>query len=157
MRRILLMECEDHTLQRLRTGLVYDKGVKGNFLFFDQWPGAEATWMRRLWMYVARTNKHFKLKPRRMSRTNLDEYLAYYRPGDRPRSHLSEPTPEARWRPFTYEEILACDEVSLGLFSGSGTKVWKFPPSLQNRTYWLRISPSTFTQHWRSSRSCPET
>lgn len=88
MRRKLLMECEDHTLQRLPTGLFYAKGVKANFLFFDQWPGAEATWMRTLWMYVVRTNKHFNLKPRRMSRTNLDEYLANYRSGDRPRSHL---------------------------------------------------------------------
>jgi type I restriction enzyme M protein len=53
-----------------------------------------------------------------MIRTDLDEFVACYRPADR---HNRKPTwsgdsPDGRWRPFTYDEILSRDKVSLDLF-----------------------------------------
>jgi type I restriction enzyme M protein len=41
-----------------------------------------------------------------------------YRPADRHnrKATWSEDTPDGRWRPFTYDEILARDKVSLDLF-----------------------------------------
>ena len=53
-----------------------------------------------------------------MARADLDEFVACYRPGDRNQRQAtwSEATPEGRWRPYTYDEILARDKVSLDLF-----------------------------------------
>jgi type I restriction enzyme M protein len=118
VRRNLLKECEVHTLLRLPTGIFYAPGVKANVLFFDRRPGADTAWTKTLWVYDLRTNKHFTLKTKRMTRADLDEFVACYRPGDR---HIREATwseanPEGRWRSFTYEEILARDKVSLDLF-----------------------------------------
>ncbi len=69
-------------------------------------------------MYDLRTNKHFTLKTRRLVRADLDEFVECYRPGDRHnRTATWTPgTPEGRWRPYTYEEILARDKVSMDLF-----------------------------------------
>ena len=49
---------------------------------------------------------------------DLDEFVECYRPGERQkrRAAWSEKKPEGRWRPFTYDEILARDKVSLDLF-----------------------------------------
>jgi len=51
-------------------------------------------------------------------RSDLDEFVECYRPGER---HLrkptwSEQTPDGRWRPYTYDQIVARDKVSLDLF-----------------------------------------
>ena len=53
-----------------------------------------------------------------MSRADLDEFVRCYRPGDRHNriATWSEKTPDGRWRPYRYEEILARDKVSLDLF-----------------------------------------
>jgi type I restriction enzyme M protein len=69
-------------------------------------------------VYDLRTNKHFTLKTRRMTRADLDEFVECYRPADRHnrKATWSEKAPEGRWRPYTYEEILARDKVSLDLF-----------------------------------------
>ena len=55
--------------------------------------------------------------PTSKGRSDLDEFVECYRPGER---HLrkptwSEQTPDGRWRPYTYEEIVARDKVSLDL------------------------------------------
>ncbi len=118
VRKNLLQECEVHTLLRLPTGIFYAQGVKANVLFFDRKPGAKDPWTKTLWVYDLRTNKHFTLKTKRMTRADLDDFVACYRPGDRHAREAtwSEETPDGRWRPYTYEEIIARDKVSLDLF-----------------------------------------
>ena len=53
-----------------------------------------------------------------MTRPDLDDFVACYRPGNRHdrAATWTERTPSGRWRPYTYEEILARDKVSLDLF-----------------------------------------
>lgn len=53
-----------------------------------------------------------------MTRADLDDFVECYRPEGRHNraATWSEENPEGRWRPFTYEEILARDKVSLDLF-----------------------------------------
>ncbi len=117
VRRNLLKECEVHTLLRLPTGIFYAQGVKANVLFFDRKPGAKDAWTKELWVYDLRTNKHFTLKTKRMTRADLDEFVECYRPGDR---HNRTPTwsegnPDGRWRRYSYDELIARDKVSLDL------------------------------------------
>ena len=118
VRRNLLRECEVHTLLRLPTGIFYAQGVKANVLFFDRKPGAKESWTRTVWVYDLRTNKRFTLKTRRMTRADLDEFVACYRPGARHtrKATWSEQTPAGRWRPYSYDEIVSRDKVSLDLF-----------------------------------------
>ena len=118
VRRNLLRECEVHTLLRLPTGIFYAQGVEANVLFFHRRPGAKEPWTRTVWVYDLRTNKHFTLKTRRMTRADLDEFVACYRPGARHSREAtwSEQSPDGRWRPYSYGEIIGCDKVSLDLF-----------------------------------------
>jgi type I restriction enzyme M protein len=118
VRRNLLKECEVHTLLRLPTGIFYAQGVKANVLFFDRKPGAADPWTKTVWVYDLRTNKDFTLKTRRLSRADLDEFVACYRPGDRHNraATWSEQNPDGRWRPYSYDEIIKRDKVSLDLF-----------------------------------------
>jgi type I restriction enzyme M protein len=119
IRRKLLHECDVHTLLRLPTGLFYAQGVKANVLFFDRKPGAKEPWTKKLWIYDLRTNKHFTLKQSRMTRADLDEFVACYNPENR---NKRKPTwdekenPEGRWRAYDYEELAARDKCSLDLF-----------------------------------------
>ena len=94
-----------------------DLGVKANVLFFDRRPGAKEPWTRTVWVYDLRTNKHFTLKTRRMTRGDLDEFVACYRPGARHAREAtwSEQQPEGRWRPYAYDEIVSRDKGSLAL------------------------------------------
>lgn len=119
IRRRLLQECDVHTLLRLPTGIFYAQGVKANVLFFDRKPGAKAPWTHKLWIYDLRTNKEFTLKQRRMSRADLDEFVACYHPENRTQRKATwdaEKNPEGRFRPFSYEEITARDKCSLDIF-----------------------------------------
>jgi type I restriction enzyme M protein len=118
VRRKLLHECDVHTLLRLPTGIFYSQGVKANVLFFDRKPGSETPWTKTLWIYDLRTNQHFTLKERRMTRADLDDFVECYRPGARNqrRPTWSESNPQGRWRPFTLEELLQRDKVSLDIF-----------------------------------------
>ena len=118
VRRNLLRECDVHTLLRLPTGIFYAQGVKANVLFFDRKPGAKEPWTRTVWVYDLRTNKHFTLKTRRMTRADLDEFVACYRPCARQTREAtwSEQTPDGRWRPCSYDEVIGRDKVSLNLF-----------------------------------------
>jgi type I restriction enzyme M protein len=119
VRRKLLHECDVHTLLRLPTGIFYAQGVKANVLFFERKPGSDKPWTKKVWVYDHRTNCHYTLKTKTMTRANLDDFVACYRPGDH---HNRKPTwsdqknPEGRWRSFTYEEIAARDKCSLDLF-----------------------------------------
>jgi type I restriction enzyme M protein len=53
-----------------------------------------------------------------MVRADLDELVACFRPGERHlrRATWSSAKPDGRWRPYTYDEVLARDKVSLDLF-----------------------------------------
>ncbi|MBL8739047.1 MAG: SAM-dependent DNA methyltransferase [Planctomycetes bacterium] len=118
VRRKLLHECDVHTLLRLPTGIFYAQGVKANVLFFDRKRGSEKPWTKTVWVYDLRTNVHFTLKTKRMTRADLDDFVACYQPEGRQKRKAtwSEKKPDGRWRPFTLDEILARDKVSLDLF-----------------------------------------
>ena len=111
VRRRLLHECDVHTLLRLPTGIFYAQGVKANVLFFDRKPGSDTPWTKELWIYDLRTNKHFTLKANPLSRADLDDFVACYRPGQRAQREETE-----RFRRFTYDELVARDKASLDIF-----------------------------------------
>jgi type I restriction enzyme M protein len=96
----LLKECDVHTLAHLPTGIFCSQGVKANVLFLDRRPGANDPWTRWVGVYDLRANGHFTLKPRRLTRTDLDEFVACYQPGDRNTrtATWSESTVDGRWR-----------------------------------------------------------
>jgi type I restriction enzyme M protein len=118
VRRKLMHECDMHTVLRLPTGIFYAQGVKANVLFFERKPGSDKPWTRTVWVYDLRTNVHFTLKENPLSRADLDEFVECYRPGERQKRKAtwSEKTPDGRWRPYSYDEIVARDKVSLDLF-----------------------------------------
>lgn len=111
IRRNLLHECDVHTLIRLPTGIFYAQGVKANVLFFDRRPASETPWTKTLWIYDLRTNKRFTLKTKQMTRADLDDFVACYNPDNR---HERQET--ARFRPFTYEELIKREKVNLDIF-----------------------------------------
>lgn len=111
VRRRLLAECDVHTLLRLPTGIFYAQGVKANVLFFTKRPGSDEAQTRGVWIYDLRTNMHFTLKTKSLTRADLDDFVACYRPGAR---HEREET--ERFRRFTYDEIIARDKASLDIF-----------------------------------------
>lgn len=118
VRRRLLLECDVHTLLRLPTGIFYAQGVKANVLFFDRRPAAPEPWTKAVWVYDLRTNRRFTLKTRRMTRADLDDFVACFRPGARhARSATwSEGTPDGRWRAWPYDAIVNRDKANLDLF-----------------------------------------
>src|SRR5690349_20625471 len=122
VRRRLLKQFDVHTLLRLPTGIFYAGGVKANVLFFDKKPARpEAAWTSKLWVYDFRTGQHFTLKQSRLQRQHLDDFVACYRPGQ-PHDVRVE---TERFRPFTYEELVARDKVNLDI-------VWLKDPSLDD-------------------------
>jgi type I restriction enzyme M protein len=118
VRRNLMQQCDVHTLLRLPTGIFYAQGVKANVLFFDAKPAQEKPWTKKLWVYDLRTNKHFTLKQNQLMRSDLDEFVECYKPGERQkrRQTWSEKNPEGRWRAYDYEELIKRDKVNLDLF-----------------------------------------
>lgn len=96
---------------RLPTGIFYAQGVKANVLFFDRKPASETPWTKMLWIYDFRTNEHFTLKTKPLKRADLDDFVACYNPENRDERKESE-----RFKPFTYEELLKRDKVSLDIF-----------------------------------------
>ncbi len=118
VRRNLLQQCDVHTLLRLPTGIFYAQGVKANVLFFDAKPAQEKAWTKKLWVYDLRTNMHFTLKQSTLKRSDLDEFVECYKPGERHkrRQKWSEKNAEGRWRSFEYEELVKRDKVNLDLF-----------------------------------------
>jgi type I restriction enzyme M protein len=118
VRRKLLHECDVHTLLRLPTGIFYAQGVKANVLFFDRKPASETPWTKSLWIYDLRTNMDFTLKTRPLVREDLDDFVACYHPENRHErvAMWSAESPDARWRNFSYEELMARDKVNLDIF-----------------------------------------
>jgi type I restriction enzyme M protein len=111
LRRRLLREFEVHTLLRLPTGIFYAGGVKANALFFDKRPAADRPWTTTLWVYDFRTNRHFTKKESPLLREHLDDFVACYKPG----CPHSERIESARFKAFTYDEIVARDKANLDI------------------------------------------
>jgi len=110
VRRKLLHECDVHTLLRLPTGIFYAQGVKANVLFFDRKPASETASTKTLCVYDLRTNMHFTLKQNPLRYEHLEEFIRAYNPESR-----HERTETERFRPFSYDELLQRDKVSLDL------------------------------------------
>lgn len=110
IRRNLLRECDVHTILRLPTGIFYAQGVKANVVFFDRKPASEKPWTKYVWVYDLRTNKHFTLKRDPLARADLDEFVACFKAGNRAKRKESE-----RFRRFSYDEILARNQVNLDI------------------------------------------
>jgi type I restriction enzyme M protein len=111
IRRRLLEQYDVHTLLRLPTGIFYAGGVKANVLFFDRKPPQEHPWTDKLWIYDFRTNQSFTLKTRALVRADLDDFVASYNPANR-----YERTETERFKPFSYDELIARDKASLDIF-----------------------------------------
>ncbi len=122
VRRRLLNQFDVHTLLRLPTGIFYAGGVKANVLFFDKREARpDKPWTSTLWVYDFRTGQHFTLKQNPLRREHLDDFVKCYRPGE-PRSSRIE---TERFRPFTYDELIARDKVNLDI-------TWLKDPSLED-------------------------
>ncbi len=111
IRRKLLTDYDLHTMLRLPTGIFYAQGVKANVLFFDKKPANPGRpWTEKLWVYDLRTNQHFTLKQNPLRREHLDEFVDVFEPGRR-----GERVDSERWKPFTYDEVVARDKANLDI------------------------------------------
>jgi type I restriction enzyme M protein len=110
VRRKLLHECDVHTLLRLPTGIFYAQGVKANVLFFERKPASETASTKTLWVYDLRTNMHFTLKQNPLRYEHVEDFVRAYSAENRHARNESE-----RFKPFSYEELLQRDKVSLDL------------------------------------------
>lgn len=110
VRKKLLDEFDVHTILRLPTGIFYAQGVKANVLFFDRRPAREAPWTMTLWVYDYRTNIHHTLKQNPLRYEDLADFISAFNPDNRQERKESD-----RFRPFTYDELLARDKVSLDI------------------------------------------
>lgn len=82
--------------------------------------GSDTPWTRELWIYDLRTNVHFTLKNKSPSRSDLDDFVACYRPGQRGEREESH-----RFHRFAYDELVARDKASLDI-------VWLRDESLED-------------------------
>jgi len=122
IRRRLLKQFDVHTMLRLPTGIFYAGGVKANVLFFDKQPARpDEPWTKNLWVYDFRTGQHFTLKQNRLTREHLNDFVECYRPGE-PREKREE---TERFKPFSYDELIARDKVNLDI-------TWLKDPSLED-------------------------
>ena len=114
IRRRLLHECDVHTLLRLPTGLFYAQGVKANVVFFERKPGAttDTPATSELWVYDFRTNQHFTLKTKQLSRADLDDFVEKYQPGGR-----HERVEAENFKRWTYDEIAARPGFNLDIWA----------------------------------------
>jgi type I restriction enzyme M protein len=118
VRRRLLHECDLHTVLRLPTGIFYAQGVKANVLFFQRKPASEIPWTKQVWFYDFRTNVHITLKTTPLKRSDLDEFVRLYEPGNlaKRKATFNPKDGSGRWRSFDLKEILDRDKASLDIF-----------------------------------------
>ena len=110
VRKRLLHDTDCHTLLRLPTGVFYAQGVKANVLFFDNRPGSPDPQTKKLWIYDLRTNKHFTLKTKPLTYTDLKDFIKCYNTDNR-----HERTETERFKPYTYEELIQRDKANLDI------------------------------------------
>jgi type I restriction enzyme M protein len=112
IRKRLLTQFDFHTLMRLPTGIFYKPGVKANVLFFDKHPpradGKPNT--KALWIYDLRTNMQFTLRKNPLQRSDLDDFVACYRAGNRTQRLEAE-----RFKRFSVEDLLKRDKLNLDI------------------------------------------
>jgi type I restriction enzyme M protein len=124
-RQRLLQQFDVHTLLRLPTGIFYAGGIKAYVLFFDKKPARpDKPWTPTLWVYDFRVGEHFTLKQNRLQRHYLDDFVACYRPGE-DREKREKRGETERFKPFTYDELIARDKVNLDI-------TWLKDPSLED-------------------------
>ena len=113
VRKKLLEQVDLHTMLRLPTGIFYAGGVKANVLFFDKKPAREddKPWTEKVWIYDLRTNKHFTQKEKKMTRADLDDFVACYNA-----KNIQERKKTERFKSFSYNEIIKRDKTSLDIF-----------------------------------------
>jgi len=111
VRKKLLQTTDLHTILRLPTGIFYAQGVKANVIFFDNKPASKNPWTKEVWVYDLRTNNHFTLKEKKLSRSDLDEFVKAYNTENR---HKREET--ERFKKFTYDEIVERNKTNLDIF-----------------------------------------
>ncbi|MCX5575132.1 class I SAM-dependent DNA methyltransferase [Enterobacter sp. E-TC7] len=111
IRRKLMQNCDVHTILRLPTGIFYAQGVKANVVFFDSKPRDGQVHTKGIWFYDLRTNKHFTLKTHTLKLHDLQEFVISYNPKNR-----LERQENARFKYFTYEELVARDKANLDIF-----------------------------------------
>jgi type I restriction enzyme M protein len=111
LRQGLLHDCELHTILRLHPGIWHKPGVKVNALFFEKRPASQSPWTSRVWFYDFRTNLNFSPKKAPLRRSDLDDFVTCFEPGNRSRRVESE-----RFKPFSYEEIMARADSNLDIF-----------------------------------------
>ncbi|WDZ84284.1 type I restriction-modification system subunit M [Micromonospora cathayae] len=111
IRRRLLKQYDLHTMLRLPTGIFYAGGVKANVLFFERKRAREEPWTSVLWVYDFRTNQHFTLKQNPLRREHLQDFVDCYLPG----KDRAERVETERFKPFTYDELIARDKVNLDI------------------------------------------
>jgi type I restriction enzyme M protein len=102
----------------LPTGIFYANGVKANVIFFDNKPASKTPWTKEVWVYDYRTNVHHTLKKNPLNIDVLKDFIACYNPSNRFKrieTFHAENNPEAKWRKFTYGEIIARDKTSLDI------------------------------------------
>ena len=119
LRKKLLQNTDLHTILRLPTGIFYAHGVKANVLFFDNKPARKDPWTKDVWYYDYRTNIHHTLKKKPLRFEDLKDFIQCYNPlkrHERMQTWHPEHSPEAPWRKFSYEEIMARDKTSLDIF-----------------------------------------
>ena len=108
IRRKWLETCNVHTILRLPTGIFYANGVKANVVFFDNAPRDGKVHTKGIWFYDLRTNKHFTLKQRPLSLSDLQDFIKCYLAK---RRRATE-----RFKFYKYAELVARDKLSLDIF-----------------------------------------
>ena len=92
--------------------------LKANVIFFDNRPAAKEPWTKAVWFYDFRTNIHFTLKKNPLKLSDLQDFIHCYNPSNlhqRQENYHPDTNPEARWRKFSYEEIINRDKTSLDI------------------------------------------
>jgi type I restriction enzyme M protein len=113
IRKKLLEDFNLHTILRLPTGIFYANGVKANVLFFVKGGKTDS-----IWYYDYRTNIKHTLVTKKMTRANLDDFVACYNADNidaRNETYNAETNPNGRWRKFDVEDILRRDKTSLDI------------------------------------------
>jgi len=110
IRRMLLQECDVHTLLRLPTGVFYAQGVKANVLFFDKKRANRKPRTKKLWIYDLRTNQHFTLKTNTLKYDDLADFIKCFNAENR-----FDRLETDRFKAFDYDELLQRDKVNLDI------------------------------------------
>jgi type I restriction enzyme M protein len=113
VREMLLQECNVHTILRLPTGIFYSPGVKANVIFFERIGAADEPATKVIWVYDFRTNQHFTLKTKKMTREHLEGFVAAYRPGD----PITSRQESVAFKRYAYQDIAIRPGFNLDLWA----------------------------------------